>query len=321
MKRLLTAILLTSLMAISAPAFAGGAQALGFKSHVEVGGGWVTLYDLASGKEKLSPELANALKGQTVMRAPRLGRDAEVKGGKLKALIRGAKLPKGVTVLIPPRISIERRTKVLTAAKLTGIYREALIRHLGPRARNADIYGISSGRDLKLPAGKVTTDVRFVTGRDSGRVPANVTVMVEGKRVAQVRVVGQVDIYADVLVATRSLGRRQIISGSDLKTMRVNVSDLGGIAATDPDEVVGMRTRKIIAAGTPVVLENLERAPLIRRGDVVMMVYRGGGLKITAKGKANQTGYKNSRISLTNMASKREVYGTVIDSGTVLVRF
>ena len=321
MKRIFAALLLISLMALSAPAFAGGAQVLGFKSHVRVGGGWVTLHDLAADKDRLSPQLASALKKQTVMRAPRLGRTAEVKGTKIKALIRAAKLPKGVTVLIPPLVSLERRTKLLTAAELSEIYREALIRHLGPQAKNADIYGISSGRDLKLPAGRITTDVRFVTGRDSGRVPANITVMVEGKRTAQVRVVGQVDVYADVLVATRSLGRRQMISGRDLKTMRVNVGDLGGIPATDPEEVVGMRTRKIIAAGTPVVLDSLERAPLVRRGDVVMMVYQGDGLKITAKGKANQTGYKNSRIKLTNLASKREVYGTVIDSGTVLVRF
>ena len=86
-------------------------------------------------KDRLSPALAAALKGQTVMRAPRLGRAAEVNGSKLKALVRGAKLPKDVTVLIPPLVSVERRTKLLTAAELTGIYREALIRHLGPRAK------------------------------------------------------------------------------------------------------------------------------------------------------------------------------------------
>ena len=319
MKRLLTAILMTSLLALSAPA--ESAQSLGFKSHAEVGGGWVTLFDLAAEKDRLSPALAAALKGQTVMRAPRLGRAAEVNGSKLKALIRGAKLPKDVTVLIPPLVSVERRTKLLTAAELTGIYREALIRHLGPRAKNADIYSVSAGRDLKLPAGRVTTDVRFVTGRASGRVPANITVMVDGKRMAQVRVVGQVDVYADVVVATRTLGRRQMITEDDLKITRVNVGDLDGVPATDAEEVVGMRTRKIVPAGTPVVLDNLERAPLIRRGDVVVMIYRGSGLRISAKGKANQTGFKNSRIRLTNLASKREVFGTVIDSGTVLVRF
>ena len=99
------------------------------------------------------------------------------------------------------------------------------------------------------------------------------------------------------------------------------MGDLDGVPATDAEEVVGMRTRKIVPAGTPVVLDNLERAPLIRRGDVVVMIYRGSGLRISAKGKANQTGFKNSRIRLTNLASKREVFGTVIDSGTVLVRF
>ena len=39
------------------------------------------------------------------------------------------------------------------------------------------------------------------------------------------------------------------------------------------------------------------------------------------KGRAEQTGYKDGNIKLINLASKREVYGKVLDSGTVLVKF
>ncbi len=51
------------------------------------------------------------------------------------------------------------------------------------------------------------------------------------------------------------------------------------------------------------------------------MICVAGGMKITAKGKAEQTGSKDGLIRLTNLASKREVFGKILSQGTVLVTF
>lgn len=51
-----------------------------------------------------------------------------------------------------------------------------------------------------LPAGQVTTQARVV-GELSGRVPVSIDVYVDGSREAQVRTVGSVDLYGQVVVA------------------------------------------------------------------------------------------------------------------------
>ncbi len=99
------------------------------------------------------------------------------------------------------------------------------------------------------------------------------------------------------------------------------MTDQGAPLASDPAELVGLRTRQPLAAGAPIALGQLERTPLVHRGDVVNMICVAGGMKITAKGKAEQTGYKDGLIRLTNLASKREVFGKILSQGTVLVTF
>ena len=124
-----------------------------------------------------------------------------------------------------------------------------------------------------------------------------------------------------IVVAARPLPRGHVLQPRDLKLARRRLDDLQGAVARQVDDVVGLRTRSLVAMGSPIRLARLERAPLIKRGQVVTMICRAGNLRVTAKGMAQQTGYKGSRIRLTNLASKRQVFGTVLDAGTVLVEF
>lgn len=314
----ITICLILVLAAFEAQAVPG---TLSFAQKVEVNGKRVTLLDLVDEKSEISPEVRQVLAGQTVMASPHLGRQARITGHRLRAFLRQAKLPKDLTVLLPQAVEVKRASSILTSEEIKSLFLEALRKRLGSRALEADIHGVTVGRQVTLPAGEVKTEVRFLSTRIMGRVPANIEVFVDGHKYTQIGASATVDMYGPVVVANRSLRRRHFIDADDVKLARINLADVRGDYATSLDEVEGLRTRKHMRRGDPVLMNHLERAPIIHRGAVVTMICEGPGLKITAKGKAEQSGYKGGRIRLLNLASKRQVYGKVLDAGTVLVEF
>lgn len=321
MRRLALAMMTACLLLALAMPAAARPAALSIKSKAQVAGGWVSLLDLVEGGRDLPRQVRRSLAAQMVTRAPDRSRKVVVPGARLRELLGRAGLPRDWSVLIPSRVELTRRMRLVGAEELADIYRRALAQRLGPRAARADIHSIEVSRQVMVPAGHLEHQVHLVGERLLGRVPATVTLAVDGKRVAQVRVVGRVDLYAQVVVTRASLPRGHLLQDGDLELARVNLGAFRGHTMSDPQMLVGMRLRRNLPAGSPVLLNQVERAPLIRRGQVVTMICVAPGMRVTAKGKAEQTGYKHSRIRLTNLASKREVYGEVLDAGTVLVRF
>ncbi len=304
---------------LAAPAWAGGV--LSFAPQCQVSGRKVTLLDLVAQPESLEREVATRLSSQVVMSSPRLGRRVKIQGSRIRSLLRQAQLPAGYSVLIPAEVMVSTASQRVTTRQMIEAFRKALIERLGPKAKQADIHGIQAGRDVLVPAGKLAITVRFLGDSLTGRVSAQLEIMVNGSREAQGRVEGQVDLYGPVVVARDAMSRRHIITRDEVRVVRMNYSRLSGPVATDPGQVIGLRTRNAVNVGEAVPLNRLERAPLIRRGDVVTMICRSQGFKVTAKGKAEETGFKGESIRLLNLASRREVYGRVQDPGTVIVDF
>jgi flagella basal body P-ring formation protein FlgA len=200
------------------------------------------------------------------------------------------------------------------------MFRQALAGRMAKLPGEADVHSVRAGRELMIPAGELSHRVHFLSDRLTGLVAGRVEVLVDGKPAASRRVSAQVDLYGPVVVAAKSLPRRHVLAAEDLKVVRARLNQARG-TVSDPEEVVGLRTRAAVNMGAALRINRLERTPLIKRGDVVQMICRRGKLRVVAKGRAEETGYRDASIKLTNLASDREVYGRVLDSGAVQVTF
>ncbi len=307
--------------ALLAAGAAGAGGVLNFRSELEAESSVVTLLDLVSSPGALDQVSRRRLAAVKVAIAPHRYGVRWLDGRRVRQALKRAALPKGLSVLIPPRIKLRRATRRLPADRLAAAYRSALIARLGPQGAEADIHSVRVYGNPVIPAGKTSLSVRFGSRRLLGRVPATVEASVEGRRAAAVQVVGRVERYGHVVVAVRTLMPRHVIERADLRLARMDLSSAGPGAVSDPAEVVGLATRSLVTAGKAIDRRRLMRIALIKRGAIVTMVAQAPGLKVTARGKAMQTGYRGGRIRLINLVSKREVFGKVIDSGTVLVHF
>jgi flagella basal body P-ring formation protein FlgA len=319
----LLVIILGLVTLLCAPALAAQSESgmITFASQVEVTSRDITLLDLVSRPDSLADAWRRALAEVNVMRAPGPGKRTWLDGRRLRDLVSRARLDASISVLIPERVEILRVKPRVTAKMLAEAYLAEVRSRLGSRAAQTEIHNIQTGRDRVIPEGDLHLKVRLFSDQIMGRVPGQIEVRVDGRTVAKVRASAQVDIYGELLVAARSMPRHHVIEPEDVRLVRANLSEVGNTAASDPEQLVGMRTRTALGMGEAVELRALERAPLIKRGEIVTMVCNQGEMKITARGEAQQTGYLGSRIKLTNLASKRPVFGRVLPNGDVMVEF
>ncbi|MEH6386493.1 flagellar basal body P-ring formation chaperone FlgA [Pseudomonas profundi] len=129
----------------------------------------------------------------------------------------------------------------------------------------------------------------------------------------------QVSLFEDVLVAVRPLGRQDVISASDVALMERDTGLLNGAYLTDPQQVVGMRLRRPIAADTVVSPAQLEQDEIVKRGDKVVISAANTQISVKMPGEALEGGTVGSQIRVRNTRSGRTVSARVVAPGQVSV--
>jgi flagella basal body P-ring formation protein FlgA len=154
-----------------------------------------------------------------------------------------------------------------------------------------------------------------------GPVSFSVSFSVRGHLVKKISVPATIEVWSDVIVAAKPLGRNQPVSPGSIKVVRMNLSRAPANAILSKEQVVGMRVNRSIAANSILRSDQIEIPPVVKRGDLVQVLAQSKGMKISVKGVAKQNGGVGERIRVQNMRSKRIIYAQVLDDQTVQVDF
>ena len=319
MKGLRTIAVVISLLLVAVPAAAG--LKLVFARQVEVPTSRVNLSQLLAPGQRLPLRIEKALARIYVVATPPPGQQRTITARRIKAALAAADLPRDVKVVVPALIVVRAAVVRLGPREIAAAYTRAVKQRLGSQAAKASVRILYCGGPLLVPKGHITMQVRLLGTGVVGRVPGLVRVMVDGRPAGQARVVGMVQVRERVVVAVRNLPPRYVIQPEDVQLVEMAVGQGAVVPATSISQVVGQRTRTMIMCGQVLDMRRLEPAPLIRRGQVVTMICQAPGLRVTAKGRAEQTGYLGKVIRLTNLSTRREVYGRVVGRGMVVVDF
>jgi flagella basal body P-ring formation protein FlgA len=174
--------------------------------------------------------------------------------------------------------------------------------------------------DLVLPAGVLELRVRTPQQELTGSVAASVEAWVDGARVRSLSVPVRVGLQTDVLVAARVIPRHAVLALEDVRVERRELL-AGQEPVTDRLALGGRRAVRQIAAGESILTAVLELPPLVQRGDRVLLVAEGRGVRAELAGEAREDGRAGQTIRVRNGASGREVYGQVEAAGQVRVGF
>jgi len=220
-------------------------------------------------------------------------------------------------VLVLPTVALAQDLDLAT--QLEAALSEALVART---AWSADQISISN---LSVPA-RITKAKGFqrilLPSRETlvGHLPFKVEIK-SGTGRELVWASARVEVLVDAIVASRVIGRHQVIRRGDLARAQMPLSRTQGGVASEFDAVVGQRALQRIAQGRAISERMVESPPVVHRGDRVTLLVRRPGLTVTTVGEAREDGAPNHTIRVMNLGSRRMVRGKVVDAGTVEVMF
>ena len=268
-------------------------------------------------------ELRRRLEGLVIGKAPLPGRSRPITADYVRLRLRQLDIgadrmalggAERIEVSMPGvAVSEEQVRQIVTGfLKTSGIWGDAEVK----------VAELTISADRTLPKGRATYRVlppRHM--RSLGTVPLSVVFDVDGRFQKTIRATVRVSALAPVVVAARPIGRLKPISTDDLKMEKMNLAELPTGVMTDADDIIGKRARRNIDAGDILRPDLIEMPPLVKRGDMVVIVAESEGIKVTATGEVKSDGLRGEQVKVVNLDSNKRFSARVVDKKTVMVDF
>ncbi len=273
--------------------------------------------------EGQDPLLIQRIGSVVIGRSPLPGKRREFDASLVKRRLKQNQIdPDQLVLKIPSRIVVERRFIEISQAKIKALVSDYILQNIINNFSDARIKDIQVSDNLILPDGRITYTVK-PPGNDTlaGKIPFTVNFDVDGKFYKRVWTSATIEIFTNVVVTKKPLGRHKPISEDDIEMQQMDLAQLPSDVITDPEVILGQRTRRTIGSHTVLRSNLVEFPPLVKRGDIVVILAETGGLKITTVGQVKKKGRLGERIPVMNFDSKKVLYAQVLDSNTVKVEF
>ncbi len=269
------------------------------------------------------PQMIHKISGIVVGRAPLPGNSRKLDGSRIKTRLKQNRIDLALLVLdIPPSITVSRSFIDVSQEKIKGLVSDYISANLLAGNSSSSIKSIQVTEGLRLPSGRISYEVKPPRDREMvGQVPFAVNFNVNGKLYKRVWTTVTIEVLAEVVITKKPLGRHKPITEDDITVIEVDLAKVPEGVITDPETVLGKRTRRAIGSKTLLRANLIEFPPLVKRGDVVVIVAETNGLKVTALGEVKKKGALGDRIPVVNFESKKILYARVMDSNTVKIDF
>lgn len=129
-----------------------------------------------------------------------------------------------------------------------------------------------------------------------------------------------VECWVERPVLLRDVARGEALSTADVELRRVRVDDTGAVEPLSSDTLRGVVARRDLRAGTALQPGDVERARVVRKGDLVHVEVHKGLVVARASALAAEDGRVGDRIRVTASATGRELVATVVSSDLVELR-
>jgi flagella basal body P-ring formation protein FlgA len=216
------------------------------------------------------------------------------------------------------RAVLDRPGKLLRRDSITSALLAALARVGAPAEVEIELPGFEPPLVPTEATPDVTVEQVDYEGA-TGRFTAAVLVSGAAMEPLRLRLSGQLDEIAHVLVPTHRLAAGSVLRAGDLAPATTRAAALRGEVAREPAQALGMALRHAVAAGQPLPLAELQRPLAVAKGAHVTMELRMPGLTVLAQGTALADGALGERIAVLNPVSRLEVEGEIVGPDHVRV--
>jgi len=168
------------------------------------------------------------------------------------------------------------------------------------------IFLAHSQQRVQLEPGKLTP----------GRVPLRFAVQeVDGNVLRRISGTVNLTLWITAPAASRAMNKGEALAAESVTFMKVNASQLRDL----PWDGRGgpWQLNRALNTGEPILQSDLVSQLMVKRGDVVNLIYKRGNLRIATQAQALADGEPGATIAVRNLQTKKQVYAIVKDGTTV----
>ena len=227
-----------------------------------------------------------------------------------------------ITWNVPEIVTVTTNSQSINGQSVIDKGIAAIKEKVGPNSSNTDlsIVPIGSIQDVIIPVGDSILTSSLPYGvRYNTPTTVRMTVNVNGQVVNTINLRYDVKLYRQVVVTARQLSSGEVLSNENVRYERMDTGRLQAGYFTDMNKIMGLATRRPLTPGLVVTDLMLNKPVIIKRGDLVNVVARIGGMEVAVVGKAMQDGYEGQLIRIQNVNSNKYISAKVLDETTVQV--
>ncbi len=231
--------------------------------------------------------------------------------------------PGQIDLQLPAEVEIRRGSAEFGREQLEEIVTVYIREQLRDRGlERVQVKEIRGAEAMVLPKGRISWQVSAPRNSSlTGSVPHSVVLKVNEDFERRVNLTAVVEVRVKAVVSSRPLGRYKPIEESDIELRDVDLAGLPADFISDPEAVIGKRTRRAVDARAILRPDLVELPPVVKRGDRVQIVAETAGMRITAVGEVKQKGCVGERIPVVNLGSNKVIQARVVDGQTVRIEF
>ena len=119
------------------------------------------------------------------------------------------------------------------------------------------------------------------------------------------------------LTFAHNLEAGEIVQAQDLSWSKAVDTPLD--APRDPDAVIGMAARRPLREGTAVTLHDVAAPQVIKKGDMISVVFNQGGISLTLQAQALDNATPGQPLTVMNLVSKKVIQAVATGPGEAIV--
>jgi flagella basal body P-ring formation protein FlgA len=227
-----------------------------------------------------------------------------------------------VFVTVSPAFAAPAKPVTVKEQKIKDVVTRYILKYTENLDMEVNITHIGYEGDMKIPQGETRYEVITPNQWEGwGRTNLALIIRVNEQVVKNISIPVEVTALTDMVVAVRPLERGMVIGAEDVTMQKRDIASAPGRVCRSLSEVIGKRVRIAMRGNLPVRSDFLEKVPLVKYGHLVTIIAENDVMKITASGKAMNSGAEGDTVMVRNLGSNKDIPARVVGIDTVKVDF
>ena len=169
--------------------------------------------------------------------------------------------------------------------------------------------------EIRVPAGPHRLELAFSGAKRKGKVDMTLSIRTEARVLRNIPIVINLRVEEPVLVVKKQIERGTPLDARNVAVEMRETTQMNEIAVGNPRKLLGFLAKVTLNPGRIITPRVVAMPPAVKRGQEAKIIYRNGGVSVTADAVCRQDGMPGQIITAKSLVSQRLVRVRVTEEG------